>query len=116
MRRLSHRARKRLWFAFIMFTSLKISSILNVDPSYAFQAVLPYFNGTVTNTDIYPIAGILYQAMYGFSMLFAPTSIILMSTLSYLGLSFKEWFKGVGKLLVELFIIILIICTILVLL
>lgn len=93
-----------------------VSSILNVDPSYAFQAVLPYFNGTVTNTDIYPIAGILYQAMYGFSMLFAPTSIILMSTLSYLGLSFKEWFKGVWKLLVELFIIILIICTILVLL
>ena len=92
-----------------------ISSVLNVDPSYAFQAVLPYFNGTVTNVDVYPIAGILYQTMYGFTMLFAPTSIVLMGTLSFLGVSYKEWIKNVWKLLVELFVVLLIICTILVL-
>ena len=92
-----------------------ISSILNVDPSYAFQAVLPYFNGTITNADIYPIAGILYQTMYGFTMLFAPTSIVLMCTLSFLGVSYKEWIKNVWKLLVELLVVLLIISTILVL-
>ena len=92
-----------------------ISSVLNVDPSYAFQAVLPYFNGTVTNADVYPIAGILYQTMYGFTMLFAPTSIVLMGTLSFLGVSYKEWIKSVWKLLVELLVVLLIICTILVL-
>lgn len=92
-----------------------ISSVLNVDPSYAFQAVLPYFNGTVTNADVYPIAGILYQTMYGFTMLFAPTSIVLMGTLSFLGVSYKEWIKNVWKLLVELLVVLLIICTILVL-
>lgn len=92
-----------------------VSSILNVDPSYAFQAVLPYFSGTITNSDIYPIAGILYQTMYGFTMLFAPTSIVLMGTLSFLGISYKEWIKNVWKLLVELFVVLLIICTILVL-
>ena len=92
-----------------------ISSILNVDPSYTFQAVLPYFNGTITNADIYPIAGILYQTMYGFTMLFAPTSIVLMCTLSFLGVSYKEWIKNVWKLLVELLVVLLIISTILVL-
>lgn len=92
-----------------------ISSILNVDPSYAFQAVLPYFSGVVTNADVYPIAGILYQIMYGFAMLFAPTSIVLMGTLSFLGVSYKEWIKNVWKFLIELFVVLLIICTILVL-
>lgn len=92
-----------------------ISSILNVDSSYAFQAVLPYFAGTVTNADVYPIVGILYQTMYGFTMLFAPTSIVLMGTLSFLEVSYKEWLKNVWKLLIELLVILLIICTILVL-
>lgn len=92
-----------------------ISSILNVDPLYAFQAVLPYFSGVVTNADVYPIAGILYQTMYGFAMLFAPTSIVLMGTLSFLGVSYKEWIKNVWKFLIELFVVLLIICTILVL-
>ena len=51
--------------------------------------------------------------MYGLTMLVAPTSLILMATLSYLKVSYKDWLKNVWKLLLELFIILLIIFIIL---
>ena len=53
--------------------------------------------------------------MYGVTMLVAPTSVVLMTVLSYLGVSYKEWFKNIWKLLLELLVLMLIIFTILVL-
>lgn len=93
-----------------------LSGLFNGDAAYAFQAAVPHFAGIVTNTDIYPIAGILFQAVYGVSMLVAPTSVVLVVVLNYLGVSFKEWFSAVWKLLVELLVILLLVFTILILL
>ena len=76
---------------------------------------MPHFAGVVTNTDVYPIAAILFQSIYGVSMLVAPTSVVLIVVLNYLGISFKQWFKAVWKLLVELFVVLLIVFTILIL-
>lgn len=92
-----------------------LSGLFNSDPSYAFQAVVPYFTGVVTNSDIYPIAGILFQAIYGVSMLAVPTSLVLTVVLSYLGLSYKEWFKAIWKLLIELIVVLLLVFTLLIL-
>lgn len=92
-----------------------LTGFFNQDPAYAFQAVVPYFAGVVTNSDIYPVAAILFQSVYGVTMLVAPTSLILTVVLSYLGVSFKDWIKAVWKLLVELLVVLLIIFTILVL-
>ena len=92
-----------------------LTSLFNADPSYAFQAAVPYFAGVVTNSEVYPIAGILFQSVYGLTMLIAPTSVILTSVLAYLGISFKEWFKAIWKLLVELLVVLLIIFIILIL-
>lgn len=93
-----------------------LSGLFNSDALYAFQAVVPHFAGIVTNTEVYPVATILFQSIYGVSMLVAPTSVVLVLVLNYLGISFKEWFKAVWKLLVELLVILLLIFTILVLL
>ena len=92
------------------------SGILNVDPSYVFQAVLPYYVSEVTNTEIYPLVGVIAQSMYGLATLFVPTSFILMCTLAFLHVSYKDWLKNVWKLLLELFVILLIIFIILALL
>lgn len=92
-----------------------LSGLFNSDAAYAFQAVVPHFAGVVTNTDVYPIAAILFQSIYGVSMLVAPTSVVLIVVLNYLGISFKQWFKAVWKLLVELFVVLLIVFTILIL-
>lgn len=103
---------------FNIFTSsvvAMLAGLFNADPTYAFQSVVPYLTSVVTNAKVYPIVEIVFQSMYGFVMLLAPTSVVLMSTLSYLGVSYKEWFKAIWKLLIELLVILLIIFTILVL-
>ena len=90
-----------------------LATIFNVDPSYTFQSVLPYLVSVVTDTKLYGLVGIIYQSMYGFTTLFAPSSLILMTTLSFLKVSYGSWLKTIWKLLLELFIILLIIFIIL---
>lgn len=92
-----------------------LASLFNADPLYAFQSVLPYLTSIVTDKTVYSIIAVVYPAMYGVTMLVAPTSVVLMIVLSYLGISYKEWFKNIWKLILELVIVMLIIFTILVL-
>ncbi len=92
-----------------------LAGLFNADPSYAFQAVVPYAISVANDSDIYPVMGILYSSIYGLSMLVAPTSLILTTVLSTLGVSFKEWFKNVWKLFLELLVVLLIVFVILVL-
>ena len=90
-----------------------LASVFNVDPAYTYQALLPYYASVVTNTKDYQLVAVVAQSMYGFASLFAPTSIVLMCSLAYLKISFKDWFKNAWKLLLELFVILLIIFIIL---
>ena len=92
-----------------------VSSIFNGDPLYAFYTVLPYFISVVTDTAVYPLAAVIFQTLYGIVTLVAPTSIPLMVTLAYLKVPYKDWFKYIWKLLLELIVIAFIIFTILVL-
>jgi len=90
-----------------------LASLFNADPAYAFQSVIPYFTSVVTNADNYATVGIIFQSIYGVTMLIAPTSLVLMGILSYLKISYGEWLKNIWKLLVEIFVILLIIFIIL---
>lgn len=102
---------------FNLLTSIPVAilaSVFNADPLYAFQSVLPYLSSIVTKKAVYSTIAVVYQALYGITMLAAPTSVILMMTLSYLGISYKEWFKNIWKLLLELFVATIIIFIILI--
>lgn len=90
-----------------------LSAIFNVDPMYSFQAVLSYYVSVVTKVDNYSLSAIITQAMYGFAVLFAPTSYILMCILSYLNIDYGTWLKSIWKLLLELFVVLLIVFIIL---
>ncbi len=90
-----------------------LAAVLNVDPSYVYQAFLPYLVSVADSAANYGIIAIICQTMYGFAAIFAPTSVILMCTLAYLGVSYKDWLKNIWKLLLELFIVLLIIFIIL---
>ncbi len=92
-----------------------LASLFNADPAYAFQSVLPYLTSVVTSTDNYPLVGLVFQSIYGLTMLVAPTSVILMGVLSYLEIPYSKWFKTIWKLLVEFLIILLVIFAIIVL-
>lgn len=93
-----------------------LTGIFNVEPSYAFQSVLPYLATIITDTASYPAVAVLFQAMYGLSMLFAPTSLILMVVLSYLDITYAKWLKTVWQLLLEFLAVLLIVLAILIVL
>jgi len=90
-----------------------IASVLNADPSYVFQSVLPYFVSVKTNSELYGLVGIMFQSLYGLTMLVAPTSIVLLSVLSALNVQYKDWLGKIWKFFVEFLVVLLIIFIIL---
>lgn len=86
-----------------------LAGIFNVDPSYAFQSVLLYLTSVVTDSASYSTIGIIFQAMYGFGVIFAPTSFILMIVLEYLDIPYTSWIKAIWKFLLELLAVLLIV-------
>lgn len=92
-----------------------LTGLFNVDPSYAFQSGVPYLQSLVSDKGIYPLIALIFQSMYGLVMLVAPTSAVLMVTLSYLNISYKEWLKNIWKLALELLVGLVILFTILIL-
>ena len=90
-----------------------LSGLFNSDATYSLQSVAPYYVSVVDDINTYATSGIIFQSMYGLTMFVAPTSLVLMGILSYLGISYKSWLKNIWKLLVELFVILFIIFIIL---
>ncbi len=92
-----------------------LASLFNVDPMYIFQSVIPYHASLLTDATAKTtsLMAIVYQSMYGASVLVLPTSVILMPVLAWLGVSYKTWLGKVWKLFVELFVILLIVFIIL---
>ena len=84
-----------------------ISSLLNVDAAYAFQATVPVI---ATQTGVNKsLVFVMFQSLYGAVMLVAPTSVILMGVLTYLDVPYQKWLKAVWKLLLELIVVLFII-------
>lgn len=92
-----------------------VASIFNVDMAYTVQNVVPYVTSIVTDTSLYPLVAIMFQTLYGFAMLFAPTSAILMGALAYLKVPYTDWLKYIWKLLLQLLVVLFIIFTIIML-
>lgn len=94
-----------------LITSLvaSLAGIFNADASYAFSSVLTHVLTVVTDSASYPVIAVIFQSMYGFTMLFAPTSLILMLVLSYLDIPYSKWLKTIWKLILELLAVLLIV-------
>lgn len=100
---------------FNVFTSTIVAilaTVFNSDPLYVFNSVILYLTSLVTDTSVYPVIWILYQSVSGLTMLVAPTSLLLVVTLYYLDIPYGKWLKTVWKLVVEILVILLIVCTI----
>ncbi len=92
-----------------------LTSLFNVDLSYGVSYIVPYVTSVVTDTSLYPLIAIIFQTIYGFVMLVAPTSVILMGTLAYLRIPYQDWLKYIWKLLLQLIVVLFIIFTIIML-
>lgn len=98
---------------FTMAISAFISSVFSVELGYAASNVLPYVATSTYAASNVDVISLIWQAMYGVSMLVAPTSVILMITLGYLHVPYLKWLKSVWKLLLALVVLLLVIFTIL---
>lgn len=78
--------------AFTMSLVALITNVFNVDLYYAASSTLQY----IASLDLAgaPVIAFIWQTMYGFTALFAPTSVILMVILSYLDISYGKWIKS----------------------
>ena len=89
------------------------ASIFNVESAYAASSVIPYITSIVKDTNLYPLINIIFQSIYGLVMLIAPTSVVLIGTLSYLDIPYGQWLKHIWKIFVEVLVALLIIFVIL---
>lgn len=100
---------------FIMALVAFVTCVFSVELYYGATSVLPYVTGALFTglvaKDI-TILSLIWQSMYGVAMLVAPTSVVLMATLSYLHIPYQSWLKNIWKLLLELVVVLLIIFTI----
>ncbi len=80
-----------------------LSGVFYNDFQYAVYNTAIPFQGLVTDTAVYSLMSIVLQTLHGLVMLIAPTSIFLVAGLSYLEISYKEWFNFIWKLVLAIF-------------
>lgn len=85
-----------------------VSALLNTDFTYYKYGALSLTYATTfyTSTNIYPLCGLITQSMYGLALMIAPTSSVLLFTLSLLDIKYLEWLKKAWKIILELVLII----------
>ncbi len=84
-----------------------ISSVFTADFGYTGYTVGAYLTAAYANN--MNQAYVIYAAMHGFAQMIAPTSVILLAGLSYVGISYKDWMKHIWKFIVALLVILVII-------
>lgn len=92
-----------------------VSILFNVDTYYSASNVIPYIISLITDSSVYSIIAVIWQAMYGLVILVAPTSVVLLAILGYLNVSYGKWLKSNWKFLLEIIILVLICLTVLIL-
>ena len=88
---------------FTMSVTAFVTSLFNVDMYYSASSVLPYVSELINAS--HSTIALIWQIMYGFMSLVAPTSIILIPVLAYLNVSYKDWIKSNWKFLIEMLLL-----------
>lgn len=80
------------------------SALFNTDFVYYEYGVLnaAYVTTAYTGNGVLPFAEFITQTMYGFAMLIAPTSVVLLFTLSFLDIKYTTWLKKILFVILEL--------------
>lgn len=85
-----------------------LSSVINIDMMYVAQNSMAISNALINDSSVASTLALLYQAIYGLVQFIVPTSSLLIVLLCYFKISYKEWFKYIWKLVLQLLVIILI--------
>lgn len=82
-----------------------LGSIFYVDIYYYSYYVISHVVSFVTDSVFNPLVNVMFVSIYGLMMLIAPTSMILLTSLSLTNISYKDWLKYIWKLFLALFVI-----------
>ena len=95
-----------LWYPICTF----VSALCNSDFTYYKYGALSLTYATTffTSNNIYPLCGLITQSMYGLALMVAPTSSVLLFSLSILDIKYTTWLKKMWKLLLEFVLVIFI--------
>ena len=87
--------------------STLFSALFNTDFAYYEYGVLnaAYVTTAYTGSGVLPLAQYITQTMYGFAMLIAPTSVVLLFTLSLLDIKYTTWLKKIIFVILELLLV-----------
>lgn len=80
------------------------SALFNSDFAYYEYGILnvSYAATAFTGSNVLPLAEFITQTMYGFAMILAPTSVVLLFTLSILDIKYTTWLKKMLFVILEL--------------
>lgn len=93
-----------LWYPICTF----VSALCNTDFTYYQYGVLnlTYATTYFTSANIYPLCELITQCMYGFALMIAPTSVVLIGSLSLLEIRYTKWLKKMWLPMLEILLVI----------
>ena len=80
-----------------------VAGLFTSEYQYTINLIGPYFS--TTYAEVAKQIPVMLQATYGIISFIAPSSAILLVGLSYLEISYKDWFKYIWKFLVAMIIV-----------
>ena len=95
--------------ALVMSLFSFVSGLFLNDYSYLIGYMTTPLTSVYTDTTMYSYMALILQTIYGFVMLFVPTSLLLVGGLSYLKINYKDYLKYVWLFLLQVLVISLII-------
>ena len=81
-------------------------SVTNVDLYYTSAGIFTPIVSALSDSANLQVFAIIFQSFYGLVQIIGPTSILLVVTLTYFEVPYKDWLKNIWRLVLELFIII----------
>ena len=93
-----------------------LSCILNVDTTWILAGGFSPIVNLITDESVYSSVAVLFQGIYGLSLLIAPTSLILIIYLTYFDVPYTTWLKYIWRFILSLIILLVLVTVIVVLL
>lgn len=90
-----------------------ISSVFYPDFSYYGYYIVYTFVQTIQDTSLYSLIGLVFTNLYALVMLVAPTSVLLLTSLSISEVKYTEWLKFIWKYALCLLVVSFIVFTVL---
>lgn len=86
------------------------SALFNTDFAYYEYGILSvsYAASAFTSSNVMPLVEFITQTMHGFALILAPTSVVLLFTLSILDIKYTKWLKKMLFVMLELLLVLFI--------